>query len=283
MIQSKFFWWLFNLQFLLCSCHSEINQSDFSKGGHFYKVTEIGQMPSEVNESSGLTPTAKDTTFWTHNDSGGKSEIYEINAKGKLLSTLKLPTLNNEDWEEITRDKDGYLYIGDFGNNDNERRQLFIHKINENSSSIIESIKFHYADQERFPPIKEDKNFDCEAFFVLGDSLFLFSKNRGNSKVKLYSLPKYSGSYALLPKDQVIIQTMVTGAAISPDEKTFALLTYGKVLLFGIENQQINFKHPKKCYKFVYNQTEAITFLTNNILLISNEQGKILHVEIEKQ
>ncbi|MEA5139982.1 hypothetical protein [Arcicella rigui] len=282
MIHSKLFWWFFNLQFIICGCHSEIKESNFVKGKQFYKITKIAQMPPVVNESSGLVATAKDTTFWTHNDSGGKAEIYEVDKTGQLLSVLRFPTIKNEDWEEITRDKDGYLYIGDFGNNQNTRRELIIQKVNEKTATLLEPIRFHYADQEKFPPEDIDKNFDCEAFFAKGDSLYLFSKNRGNNLVKLYAVPKYSGNYALLPKDQIKISTMVTGAAISPDEKTFALVTYGQVLFFGVENQEINFRHPKKCYKFIYNQTEAITFLDNKHLLISNEAGELLFIDIEK-
>lgn len=283
MIHSKLFWWFFNLQFVLCGCHAEIHESDFVKGGRFYKITKKAQMPPEVNESSGLIATTKDSTFWTHNDSGGKAEIYEIDKKGKLISTVKFPTIQSEDWEEITKDKDGYLYIGDIGNNQNTRRELIIQKVNEKTMTLLEPIRFHYADQEKFPPESKDKNFDCEAFFAMGDSLYLFSKNRGNDQVKLYAVSKYSGTYALLPKDKTMISTMVTGAAISPDEKTFVLLTYGQVLFFAIENQQVNFRHPLKCYKFIYNQTEAITFLDNNTLLITNEAGDLLQVEIKKR
>lgn len=283
MLQSKLVLWLFNIQLLLCSCHKESNRSDFTKGRHFYKVTQIGQLATEVNESSGLVKSIKDTTFWTHNDSGGNAEIYEIDIRGKLLSTIHFTNLKNEDWEEISRDKNGNLYIGDIGNNSNKRRKLIIYKVAENNPKKVEEISFHYADQESFPPAKEEMNFDCEAFFAYGDSLYLFSKNRGNSLVKMYAVPNRGGDYALLPKAQVFINGMVTSAAISPDEKTFALLTYGKVLFFGIKNKQIDFKQPKKCYTFAFKQSEAITFLTNNTLLISNEQGELSKIDVEKK
>jgi hypothetical protein len=32
----------------------------------------------------------------------------------------------NIDWEDITKDKDGNLYVGDFGNNDNERKFMYL-------------------------------------------------------------------------------------------------------------------------------------------------------------
>ena len=282
MFYSKFLYWLFYLKIATCNCHSEVRKSHFERGGHFSKVLKPMKMPSVVNESSGLIRTVKDSTFWTHNDGGGKPEIYEISKTGKLLKTLSIPKAQNQDWEDITRDEKGNLFIGDFGNNDNARKDLVIYKFLEDQPDKLEKIKFHYADQERFPPQKKDQNFDCEAFFALGDSLYLFSKNRGDKLVKLYAMPSHTGEYALLSQDQIFLKTMVTGAAISPEKNTFALLTYGKVFLFHLENQHVNFRKPLKCFKFAHKQTEAITFLTNDILMISNEQGELFEVKINR-
>ena len=282
MFYSKFLYWLFYLKIATCNCHSEVRKSHFERGGHFIKVSKPKKMPSVINESSGLIRTTKDSTFWTHNDSGGKAELYEIDQQGNLLSSLSIPKAQNQDWEDITRDEKGNLFIGDFGNNDNARKDLLIYKVSENQPDKLEKIKFHYADQERFPPQKKDQNFDCEAFFALGDSLYLFSKNRGDKLVKLYAIPSCAGEYAILPQDQIFLKTMVTGAAISPDKNTFALLTYGKIFLFILENQRVNFRKPLKCFKFAHKQTEAITFLTNDILIISNEQGELFEVKINR-
>ena len=61
-----------------------------------------------------MVATAKDSTFWVHNDGGNKAELFEIDRKGKLLTTLPLPKAKNIDWEEITRDEKGNIYVGDF-------------------------------------------------------------------------------------------------------------------------------------------------------------------------
>jgi hypothetical protein len=58
----------------------------------------------------------------------------------------------------------------------------------------------------------------------------------------LYQLPAESGDHILAPVDSIHINTQVTSADISPDGKTFALLTYGKILLFGVDNNRINFE-----------------------------------------
>jgi hypothetical protein len=50
-----------------------------------------------------------------------------------ILKTVQLKNTNdckyNIDWEDITKDKDGNLYVGDFGNNDNERKVYVFTKL----------------------------------------------------------------------------------------------------------------------------------------------------------
>ena len=283
MFPSKFLYWLFYLKTSLCNCTSEVKNSKFSPGGHFYQVSKAIKLPSVVNEGSGLVRAGNDSTFWTHNDSGGKPEIYEISKRGKLLKTLPILNVKNQDWEDITRDEERHIFIGDFGNNENIRKDLAIYKFPENQPEKLEKITFHYADQKAFPPDKKNRNFDCEAFFALGDSLYLFSKNRGDKSVKLYAIPSRAGNYKLVPKDKIFLKTMVTGAAISPNKKIFALLTYGKVFLFYIDNQGVSFKKPMLCFKFAHKQTEGITFLTDETMLISNEEGEMFEVKISKE
>jgi hypothetical protein len=88
------------------------------------------------------------------------------------------------------------------------------------------------------------------------------------------------GHYLLQPLDSTFLKTQVTGADISPDGSKFALITYGKIFLFGIENKQINFKKPLNCIKVGKNQTEAIVFENDRKIIFSNEQRKIYAIEI---
>ena len=101
----------------------------------------------------------------------------------------------------------------------------------------------------------------------------MFSKNRSttNRYVKLYSVPDSAGSYVATVQDSVYSHAMVTGADVSPDGKTLALLTYGKVLLFDI-SQGMSFTRPTFCLKIARGQTEAIAFINNTDFVISNER-----------
>lgn len=270
MLKYKIFMMLFATRVALCDCHSEKNQL-FRQETKQYAIHQIGKMPENINESSGLIDN-NDGTLLTHNDGGGNAEIYKINTSGKLLETVPIAHAQNIDWEDITKDTNGNLYIGDFGNNAHNRKDLGIYKVTENATK---KINFRYADQSTFPA--QYKNFDCEAFFWFKNHLYLFSKNweKKYKTCKLYKLKDEEGNYTITPKDSITLKTAVTAAAISPDNKHFALLTYGKILIFDIINDEINFKYPKICIKTGRNQTEGITFINNNELIFCNEQRKM--------
>ncbi|ACT95216.1 conserved hypothetical protein [Dyadobacter fermentans DSM 18053] len=250
---------------VFCTCQPDHRTNDFKKVKSHYKISKIGKLPAVASESSGLAKGAQHGTFWTHNDSGGRPELYLFAPDGKLLDTKAVPDARNVDWEDLTQDTAGNFYIGDFGNNNLNRKTLDIYKYNPQQART-ERITFRYAGQ----PV------DCEAFFHHRDSLFLFSKNQGKDNwVKMYRLPVQKGEHSLVPSDSIRINSPVTSAAISPDGKTFALLTYGKVLLFETAGGNVDFSKPMGCFRFSRKQTEAIEFLNNTDMVMTNEQGDV--------
>lgn len=269
----KLFWLAFTLRVAMCDCHHERRKEGFKRANSRYKVTQVGQLPPQIHETSGLVLGEKEGTFWTHNDGGNPAEIYEIDPKGALLRTLPLSPLVNKDWEDIAKDDRGNLYLADVGNNANNRRDLVIYKFHPLTPEHVESIRVRYADQRAYPPAADSLNFDCEAVVWHQNKLYLFSKNRSKTDrmVKMYAVPDAAGSYEASPQDSVYSHAMVTGADVSPDGKTLALLTYGKVLLFDI-TQGMNLERPTHCLKIARAQTEAIVFVNNTDFVISNER-----------
>ncbi|HEX8529646.1 MAG TPA: hypothetical protein VF646_06465, partial [Cytophagales bacterium] len=210
MLPYKVLYFLFSVKIALFTCCGpEKRRSDFEVIGGAYKIRQIATLPAEVNESSGLAVAVPGKSYWTHNDGGSKPALYEVDATGKLLRTLDLPGLRNRDWEDLTRDAAGNLYIGDFGNNNNTRRNLKIYRLHPDRPGQADSITFRYADQTAFPPRERERNFDCEAFFWHADSLYLFSKNRGRKNVKMYVLPAQPGDHVAQVRGEVFIKSMV--------------------------------------------------------------------------
>jgi len=205
----------------------------------------ISNLPTVLNESSGLERDEQGN-FWSHNDSGGEPELYHFSEEGTLLQTVKISNAENIDWEDIALASNGRMFIGDFGNNGNDREDLKILIVNINnlnpgfnlrSASII---NFSYAEQTAFPPNDTKKNFDAEAMVYKNDSIFIFTKNRTqpfDGKCYQYYLPAIPGNYQISRSDTLYIaggdaESRIVGADFDSITTKLALLTSTKVLIF---------------------------------------------------
>lgn len=252
------------------------------------------KLPSELKEVSGLF-IKNANEFWWHNDSGNSPILYQTNAKGKLTKKIHLDQIKNIDWEELTHDDKGNIYIGDFGNNRNKRKDLKIYIYNFETENL-DSINFSYPDQTQFPPPSSECNFDMEAFFYYKNQLHLFSKNRlnvGNGFTKYYTLEAKGGEQLAVLKDSINLKNrVVTAAAISPDKKTVALLSYtfkkrkpipkskASIFIFrdfeGTDFLKGKMKKKKVPVFLVATQYEALDFLDNRYIFIASEKTKFI-------
>lgn len=194
------------------------------------------RLPAGLTEVSGLWVEGLDTLWW-HNDGGHAPILYCTDRNGEILDTISFKTIKNIDWEDLTADDRGHIYIGDFGNNLNNRKNLKIY-IYERTTGHLDSIQFRYQEQTDFPPARADQNFDMEAFFYYQDSLHLFSKNKaryGNYQTRHYVLPARPGVYTVRAVDSLLLKRkVITGACISPDGKTVAMTAYNYGRFLGI-------------------------------------------------
>ncbi len=244
----------------------------------------IADLPYTVKEVSGTEITKDSDLLWMVNDAGNSSKIFGLNQKGKIIKELKV-NAKNKDWEDLTSDDNGNLYIGDFGNNDNDRKNLSILKIKKedldsDKTIEVEKIKFHFPDQKKFPPKKSKQYFDCEALFFLNDSLYFFTKSRvdeNHGKTTLYKVPAIKGDYeairiASYTANCNIITCWTTSADISPDKTKVALLTPNAILLFTDFDGDNFFSGKVTEIEFEFiTQKESICFKDNNTLFITDE------------
>lgn len=243
----------------------------------------IADLPKALNEASGIE--THDDLIWMINDSGNAPKLFGLSPDGKIKKTLKIHAKNN-DWEDLASDSEGNIYIGDFGNNANKRKNLAILKVNHDSLNNtgkidIERISFHYPDQKKFPPKKKKLHFDCEAFFHFKDSLYLFTKSRVKGdfgKTNLYRIPAKQGKYVAelvssfnsCPE----IDCWITSADISDDGKKVVLLNSKSVWVFT-DFTGTNFFNGK-AMEIPLNhisQKESICFKDENTLYITDEKA----------
>jgi len=261
---------------------------------NYGQLNLVGHLPGDLEEVSGMEMIPNSDQFWMVNDGGNHPRMYVVNAKGKIEKTLYIEG-KNEDWEDLTKDAEGNVYIGDFGNNENDRKHLKVYKLAANDVAkkkniVPEVIAFSFPNQKKFPPKKKDRHFDVESFFHYNGYLYLFTKSRvkkNYGRTDLYKIPATSGTH-----EAEFISTYttcddtecwITSAAISPDGKKVVLLSHETVWQFTdfkgddfLSGKMTKFNLDHK------SQKEGICFKDNTTVYITDErshgEGRNLYV-----
>lgn len=231
-------------------------------------------------ETSGLI--AFDHLLWTHNDDHDTT-IYGLDSNGKTLKKIKLDKVKNTDWEEISQDS-SYIYLGDFGNNSQgNRTDLHILRIEKKSfllnQPVVDTISFFYSNQTDFTLKKSNTtDFDCEAFVVSQDSIYLFTKQWSQKKTNIYVLPKQPGNHIAQLKKTLNVKGLITGATLLASKKEIVLCGYTKklkpflYLLYDYTNTNFSIaNHRKIKLALPFHQVEGIATFDGKLFYLTNE------------
>ncbi|MXY90537.1 MAG: hypothetical protein F4Y89_08375 [Gammaproteobacteria bacterium] len=287
---------------VLASCGSEDESGYRLEVSHRVEFEPIGEM-------SGIVQNPLDGSFWVHNDSGDEPQLFAIDAQGRVQIPenlandyhseevepgkepwpgVRIENAVNQDWEDVTSDGVN-LYIADMGNNRNARRNLGIYVVPWDSLSDTQAatatrfIPVHYPEQTGFPPL--ERHFDSESLFFADSRLYAITKHRQPVPIQqpqpganLYRLDSQSetASNALTLIDHHPDLTSATAAELSPDGETLAVLSYTAIWLF--ERPMAGdawLSAPSRRLPLdidAARQVEAITWLDDETLIITNEQ-----------
>ncbi|WP_426276100.1 hypothetical protein ACN9MN_14685 [Chryseobacterium sp. S-02] len=269
--------------FLLLSCNPKAQDSP--------KTDELKvefSLPKKLKEVSGIALSQDKQTIWVIEDQGNKNVVYGLDMQGNLLKDVLVENAENNDWEDITKDTQGNIYLGDFGNNDNNRQNLSILKLDlktpsQATTKVIQTTKFHYEGQTEFPPKKSNWLYDCEAFVEMDGNFYLFTKNRskgfdgtflvfrvpnkeGDFEAKLIGKLKLNGKYS---------DAAITSAAINSTKDKIVLLNHKNIhVLSGFSVNDFNTAKIQKISLNHNSQKEAVVFLDDKTLLIADEKDK---------
>jgi hypothetical protein len=242
--------------------------------------------PGILKENSGMI--FWDNLLWQHNDSGGEAAIYGLDTvTNTIVRKVSVKNGFNIDWEDIAQDEN-YIYIGDFGNNQHGGRPQFtiyklaksdIQALTGNVSINAEVINYTYEDQPAIPiegPANAT-NFDCEAMIALDDKIFLFTKQWKGNKTILYELSNSINTQVAKIRDSLVVDGLITGAAISNEKKRIVLTGYTKTgirflyLIHGFISDNFFKGNIQKFILFGLAQTESVTFINEEYICLGSE------------
>ncbi|QNP40098.1 hypothetical protein [Lysobacter solisilvae (ex Woo and Kim 2020)] len=232
----------------IAGCSRKPAPQDEARGGSLSGVL----LDSQLAEISGLAASRRHrNALWLLDDGGNPARLFAVNDKGDRLATLRIEGVTKTDWEDLAAfrlDGRDYLLIADTGDNGGLRRTLQLHAIEEPAQLQNARIKPAWSIAFRWP----DGARDCEAVAVdeRAGQVLLISKKR--LPPELFVLPlrpqrgvqtaRLVGRLAGVPQPdaaqlranpkQARILNQVTGADVSPDDRTLAVLTYRNLLLY---------------------------------------------------
>lgn len=269
---------LFTLLSITLSCSQK--QENFSI---------IAKLPSNIKEASACEISKASPLIWTIEDSKNGNILFGFNENGDLIKEITITNVQNNDWEDLTSDDEGNLYIGDFGNNDNDRENLAIYKINaadlnKNEAKAESIVQFYYPEQTEIPSKKKNRIFDVESFFIHNNKFYLFTKNRSSKfdgTTVLYEVENNSNEKLAATKIGSFVtceefnHCAVTSADISPNKDKVAILSSDKVWIFTNWKDNDFFSgNVEKIELNHHTQKEGLCFKDENTILITDEGDK---------
>jgi hypothetical protein len=242
-------------------------------------------LPSQLSEISGLEKW-NDSTLIAINDGGNEPILFLLNLNGQITRKISVSNASNIDWEALAID-DNYVYIGDIGNNMNERKDLCIYRMKRSeiahSSTVnAEKMNISYKEQRTFPPLNKERHFDAEAMTFFEGQLWIFTKNSTkpfDGLSFIYMVQFEANQTKTLSKVTELklnrtsyLKDAVTGACTV--NQTIVLSTYNRLIKLEFPKQGMT-KSNLYFYPHI-EQVEACVSIGPGTFFISNEKNKFL-------
>jgi hypothetical protein len=204
----------------------------------FNRGKKSGQVESsDLTEASDLVVSSRNPgVLWSHNDSGGKPRLFAMSLQGRDLGTYHLEPAALEDWEDMTAGPGpipgaSYLYVGDIGANNHERRTISVYRVEEPKVEVDQKAKRRKLDgvtrlDFRYP---DSLSRDAETLMMDPDTgdLYIVTKPRHGAPV-LYRRRAPFDERKLMALEQVLTLTSIGGGPYMP-----TLVTAGDIARDG--------------------------------------------------
>jgi hypothetical protein len=191
-------------------------------------MQRMTNMPG-IPEASGLAVSRRTAgILWSHNDSGNTATLFALDFAGAERGRVRVP-IRTRDWEDVSAGgcpAGACLYIADIGDNRMRRDRVQIYRLPEPTPGDAET-----AATEVFDAVYADGPHNAEALFVLGQALFIVTRDR-NGAVYRATMPRSPGSDLTFQRTGDLGLTVVTDAEASPDEASVVVRTSKEALIY---------------------------------------------------
>lgn len=250
-------------------------------------VDILAYMPEKLNETSGLA--VIDGHVWTHNDTYGQNKLYRLDHDLKgIAQVVTVNNSRNRDWEDLAQDQQ-FLYVGDIGNNLASRQGGVIYKIEKTALNQQRNVKPQAVLNYQYSDFKKGwfnkHNFDSEAITVVGDQLWLFTKNWKDEKTKHYQINTAETDKVqhVKPVAEYPSKGLITGVDYDPKTATLAFIGYRKnkylgysfIWLVKVKDNKPDWSTGIYKRLGIYSQWEAIHWYGEGRLLITAESNPL--------
>lgn len=260
-------------------------------------ITRSGTITDKnLGEVSGIAVSRiNKNILWVLNDSGNSASVYALNSEGKLLTTLDIQGVSNNDWEDIAsfeHEGKSYILIADVGDNYAKRSKCFLHFIEEPDLKNISEPSLSVERSWSITYTYEDGPRDCESVAVdtVADKIILLSKR--DIPPVLYELPLKKDKNAVAkklieikPLPQIVDDIMDFGSNtgrptamdISADGLSAVVLTYGNAFIYkkipSKKWSDVFTASPKEIFVPRMRQAESICFNRDGLkIYVTSEQ-----------
>ncbi len=209
---------------------------------------------SELDEISGLMYSKKHQALWAHNDNREDNRLIALSPTGERLASVAVAGADLDNWEDsaIVPGKDDaasdVLYLGAIGDNDFDRMQVTIFRVEEPALADKQT-----QQPDRIDLVYPDRPRDAEAMFIdpLSGDIYILQKAHNDGPAQLFTAAapgEGDQTIELRPVKEIDFVALgnqvgddptakpkphlVTSADVSRDGTTIAIRTYGQVWIW---------------------------------------------------
>ena len=167
--------------------------------------------------------------IWSHNDSGHDAVLYALDLTGASRGQVRLPIVTR-DWEDISSGQcpgGACLYVADIGDNRLARKNVRIYRVSEPAPTDTAT-----APPETITARYTDGPHNAESMFVIGEDLFIVTRERGGGLYRSTRARSGSLDVTLERIGQLGLTSPVTDAEASPDEKSVVVRTSREAVIY---------------------------------------------------